>query len=74
MIDTLSDASRLVLGAMDADREPASLGAIVRSAVDAFGAAARERVTVDAPRAERSSASGTPRSSSASSPTSSATR
>ena len=49
MIDTLSDASRLVLGALEADLEPASLGAIVRSAVDAFGASARERVTVEAP-------------------------
>src|SRR5688572_11684400 len=44
MIDTLSDASRLVLGALKADLEPASLGAIVRGAVDAFGASARERV------------------------------
>jgi signal transduction histidine kinase len=49
MIDTLSDASRLVLGGMLADLEPASLAALVRTAVDAFGAAARERIVVDAP-------------------------
>jgi signal transduction histidine kinase len=49
MIETLSDASRLVLGVIEADLEPASLGAIVRSAVDAFGSSARERVIVQAP-------------------------
>ena len=35
---------------MKADLEPASLSAIVRTAVDAFGAAARERTVVDAPK------------------------
>lgn len=46
MVDTLSDASQVAMGALDADPEPASLEAIVREAVEAFGAAARERVTV----------------------------
>jgi signal transduction histidine kinase len=49
MIDTLSDASQVAMGALDADPEPASLEAIVREAVGAFGAAARGRVTLSVP-------------------------
>ncbi len=49
MIDTLSDASQVAMGALNADPEPASLEAITREAVDAFGAAARGRVTLELP-------------------------
>jgi signal transduction histidine kinase len=49
MIDGLSDASRLVLGAMKTELEPASLSAIVRGAVEVFGASARDRIIVDTP-------------------------
>jgi signal transduction histidine kinase len=49
MIDTLSDASQVAMGALDADPEPASLETIVREAVEAFGATARERVTLEIP-------------------------
>ena len=49
MIDTLSDASRVVLGALEADPEPVSLAAVVRTVVDSFGAAARDRFVVEAP-------------------------
>lgn len=49
MIDTLSDASRIALGELDPDPEPASLEAIVGSSIAAFGEAARARVTVDQP-------------------------
>lgn len=44
MIDTLSDASRVAMGALDADLEPASLEAIVRASLEAMGATARNRV------------------------------
>lgn len=47
MIDTLSDASRVAMGALDADLEPASLEHIVRDAVGALGAQGRERVRVE---------------------------
>jgi signal transduction histidine kinase len=47
MIDTLSDATRVAMGGLDVDPEPASLEAIVRSAVAAFGETARTRVTLD---------------------------
>ncbi len=47
MIDTLNDASRVAMGALDPDLEPASLEAIVRDALDTFGAATRDRVTLD---------------------------
>jgi signal transduction histidine kinase len=47
MIDTLSDATRVAMGGLDVDPEPASLEAIVQTAVAAFGATARTRVTVD---------------------------
>jgi signal transduction histidine kinase len=44
MIDTLSDASRVAMGALDPDFEPASLEAIVRGSLEAMGAGARARV------------------------------
>lgn len=44
MIDTMSDASRVAMGALHPEREPASLQAIVRESIDMFGAAARGRV------------------------------
>ncbi len=44
MIDTLSDASRVAMGALDPDLEPASLEAIVRGSLEAMGAGARARV------------------------------
>lgn len=46
MIDTLSDASQVAMGALNADPEPASLEAIVREAIEAFGASARARVAL----------------------------
>jgi signal transduction histidine kinase len=49
MIDTMSDASRVAMGELDPDPEPASLEEIVRSSLAAFGESARERVTVQAP-------------------------
>ena len=49
MIDTLSDASQVAMGALESDPEPASLEAIVREAVEAFGAAARQRVKLRLP-------------------------
>lgn len=49
MIDTLSDASRIAMGELDPDPEPASLEAIVATSIAAFGEAARARVTVDQP-------------------------
>ena len=50
MIDTLSDASRIAMGELDPDLEPASLEEVVRSSVAIFGEAARERVTLDVPQ------------------------
>lgn len=47
MIDTLSDASRVAMGALDPDLEPASLEAIVRGSLEAMGAGARTRVELD---------------------------
>jgi signal transduction histidine kinase len=44
MIDTLSDASRVAMGALDPDLEPASLEGIVRGSIEAMGASARTRV------------------------------
>ncbi|MEO8437065.1 MAG: sensor histidine kinase [Chloroflexota bacterium] len=51
MIDTLSDASRVAMGALDADPEPVSLEHVVREALEALGADGRDRVrlTVDGP-------------------------
>ena len=46
MIDTLSDASRVAMGALEADPEPTSLEHLVREAVGAMGPEARARVTV----------------------------
>ncbi len=47
LIDTLSDASRVAMGALDPEREPASLEAIVRDVLDTFGSAARSRVSLE---------------------------
>lgn len=47
MIDTLSDASRVAMGALNADPEPASLEHIVRDAVGALGSQGRERVRIE---------------------------
>ncbi len=44
MIDTMSDASRVAMGALDPDPEPVSLDAVVRDTVETFGEAARQRV------------------------------
>jgi signal transduction histidine kinase len=49
MIDTLSDASRLALGALDANVEPVSLTAVVRTALGSFGVDARARIDLEAP-------------------------
>lgn len=49
MIDTLSDASRIAMGELDPDPEPASLEDVVRSSIAAFGETARDRVTMDVP-------------------------
>lgn len=46
MIDTLSDASRVAMGALNPDVEPASLDHIVREAVAALGPQGRARVRV----------------------------
>lgn len=50
VIDTLSDASRVSMGALDPDPEPVSLEGIVREAVAALGVSARARVTIVTPR------------------------
>jgi signal transduction histidine kinase len=47
MIDTLSDASRVAMGALRPDLEPASLEHIVREAVAALGPQGRARVRVE---------------------------
>src|SRR6185503_5943922 len=47
MIDTMSDASRVAMGALEPDLEPTSLEAVVREATDAFGAAERARLQVE---------------------------
>jgi signal transduction histidine kinase len=49
MIDTMSDASRVAVGELDPDPEPASLEEIVRSSLVAFGESARQRVTLRVP-------------------------
>ena len=46
MIDTLSDASRVAMGALDADLEPAELEHLVRNAIGALGREGRERVRI----------------------------
>jgi signal transduction histidine kinase len=47
MIDTLSDASRVALGALEAEPEPVNLGHVVRDAITNLGAVGRERVRLD---------------------------
>lgn len=49
LVDTMSDASRVAMGALQVDPEPASLEALVRDAIEMFGAAARARVRLDVP-------------------------
>lgn len=49
IIDAMSDATRLAMGELTPDPEPASLEEIVRSTVTAFGEAARTRVTMEVP-------------------------
>ncbi len=49
MIDTLRDASRVAMGALHPEPEPASLEALVQDSIQMFGAAARERIAVRAP-------------------------
>jgi len=46
MIDTLSDASRVAMGALDADPEPVGLEHVVRDTVGALGPDARARVRI----------------------------
>jgi signal transduction histidine kinase len=46
MIDTMSDASRVAMGALDSEPEPASLEAIVHEAIDAMGSTVRDRLRV----------------------------
>ena len=46
MIDTLSDASRVAMGALNADPEPVSLEHVVRDTIGALGPDARSRVRV----------------------------
>lgn len=50
MIDTLSDASRVAMGALDADLEPVGLEHVVRDAVDVLGPEGRERVRIEVAR------------------------
>ncbi len=47
MIDTLSDASRVAIGALDADPEPASLEHIVREGIAALGHDGRARLRLE---------------------------
>ena len=49
VIDTLSDASRVAMGALEPDLEPVSLEGIVRDTVAALGTGARDRVEVVTP-------------------------
>lgn len=49
MIDTMSDASRVAMGELDPDPEPASLEEIARASLAAFGESARERVRLHVP-------------------------
>lgn len=44
MVETMSDASRVAMGALEADPEPCRLDAVVRDAVEALGSAGRERI------------------------------
>jgi signal transduction histidine kinase len=46
MVETLSDAGQVAMGALDPAVEPASLEAIVRGSVDAIGAEGRARIHV----------------------------
>ena len=50
MIDTMSDASRVAMGALQPDLEPASLEAIVREALELFGEPSRQRLRLHVPQ------------------------
>ena len=47
MLETMSDASRVSMGALEPEVEPASLEGILDAALEALGRTARDRVTVD---------------------------
>ena len=47
MIDTMTDASRVAMGALEPDPEPTSLEAVVRESTDAFGESDRARLRID---------------------------
>jgi signal transduction histidine kinase len=47
MIDTMSDASRVSMGALDPDPEPVSLAAVVNDTVATFGESARRRLRLE---------------------------
>ncbi|MEP6638349.1 MAG: sensor histidine kinase [Chloroflexota bacterium] len=49
MIDTMSDASRVAMGALEADLEPVSLEHIARDAIEALGSQGRRRVRLEVP-------------------------
>lgn len=53
MIDTMSDASRVAMGGLDPEPEPASLGPLVRQSIEMFGTDARARVQVETSDRER---------------------
>ena len=47
MIETMTEASRVAMGALEPDPEPARLDAVVREAIGALGAAAAHRVRLE---------------------------
>jgi hypothetical protein len=51
MLDTLGDATRVAMGSVESNTEPASLEAIVEEALALLGHDARARIQVDAPAA-----------------------
>lgn len=53
MIDTMSDASRVAMGALDPDPEPVSLEAVVHETIDALGEAARRRIRLEVAQGPR---------------------
>ena len=53
MLDTLGDATRVAMGAVELQTEPASLEAIVEEALDLLEADARRRVHYDGPDGPR---------------------
>jgi signal transduction histidine kinase len=53
MLDTLGDATRVAMGSIDSNREPASLEAIVDEALALLGHDARARIDLDTPDGPR---------------------